>query len=171
MNIDNVLSTPIDYFFIGAIKKCNKDLIIKSIEKESSDDKIGVFGLINNGLGVIEYSEIGEELSNKKDKNQKYYFRYGNINSFIFNMRHIKIFMDQYWSSQLYHIAYKKIKCNGNLIDGIKMELFIFDLFRYIDSYSIILVDKKKEFSPVKNKYGIDSPETAISDYINLYKN
>lgn len=71
-----------------------------------------------------------------------------------------------------YHIAKKKIKyydpATGKTVspttpNGIKLELFIFDVFPYIaiDKFCVLQVDRKGDFSPLKNASGSDSAETS----------
>ena len=51
----------------------------------------------------------------------------------------------------------------------VKYETFIFDYFNRVDDVTVYRVERDKEFAPVKNKDGQDSPETAIALYNNLY--
>ena len=56
-NIDNILSTLVDVDFIG--ESIDNDLVLKVVEKEKPDEKVGVFVLDdNNRLKCLEYSEI-----------------------------------------------------------------------------------------------------------------
>lgn len=169
INVDNILSKIADPSFFGLIDVENVDLAIKTIDKISDTESVGVFGIIDGKLNVIEYSEIGEELAKKKNANNERLYNCANIGIYIFNLQNLNKYISQYENSCEYHIAKKKITCNfipEKKIDGIKLELFIFDIFKFIDSYKIIKVNRKDEYSPVKNKSGNDSPETAVKDLI-----
>ena len=58
-----------------------------------------------------------------------------------------------------HHVANKKIPFigpDGNLVtptepNGIKLELFVFDVFKFSDSMGVLQVDRNVEFSPLKN--------------------
>ena len=50
-----------------------------------------------------------------------------------------------------------------------KYEAFIFDGFNFFDDISILRGRREEDFAPVKNKEGIDSPETAVKLHNNYY--
>ena len=52
-----------------------------------------------------------------------------------------------------------------------KFETFIFDSFNYVDDIAILRGNREIDFAPVKNKEGVDSPETAKELYNNYWKN
>lgn len=51
-----------------------------------------------------------------------------------------------------------------------KFETFIFDSWMYFDEIAILRGKREADFAPIKNKEGIDSPQTAIELY-NRYFN
>ena len=77
-----------------------------------------------------------------------------------------------------YHSAHKKADYmdeNGKLIEATepnayKYEAFIFDGFNFFDNISILRGKREEDFAPIKNKDGVDSPETAIKLYNNYWK-
>ena len=50
-----------------------------------------------------------------------------------------------------------------------KFETFIFDSFSKLDNMEILRGKREEEFAPVKNKEGVDSPETALKLYKAYY--
>jgi UDP-N-acetylglucosamine/UDP-N-acetylgalactosamine diphosphorylase len=76
-----------------------------------------------------------------------------------------------------YHIAEKSIPYlnnSGELIspedkNGIKFETFVFDALADARNTVCIEVDRSKEFSPLKNNAGENSPETVRRDLIRIY--
>ncbi len=76
-----------------------------------------------------------------------------------------------------YHLAVKKISFLDDVgktvsppkPNGFKFEMFIFDALRYTTNSVVMEVDRKVEFSPVKNADGEDSAETAQRDLCNMY--
>jgi UDP-N-acetylglucosamine pyrophosphorylase len=163
VSVDNILSKISDPTFFGLVKTNNVDLGVKVISKKHDFENVGVFCEINDKLDVIEYSEIGEKMASQKDDNNERIYDCANISSYIFNLKAMHDCAIKYKLD--YHIARKNIKTDLGAVKGIKLELFIFDLFRYFNTYVIAKVERKYEFSPIKNKVGEDSPETAIRDY------
>jgi len=76
-----------------------------------------------------------------------------------------------------YHLAEKSIPYinkEGKLVkpegkNGIKFETFVFDALLDTKKSVSIEVDRNKEFSPLKNSSGDNSPETINRDLINMY--
>jgi len=108
------------------------------------------------------------------DKELKYWA--GSIAIHVMNVDFIK--QQQPGSLHLpYHLAVKDIPCidsDGNQVknpkkNGIKFEMFVFDLLLNATKTFTMEVDRTKEFSAVKNKSGSESPETARLDLLSNY--
>ncbi|CAG8743049.1 3692_t:CDS:1, partial [Funneliformis caledonium] len=54
---------------------------------------------------------------------------------------------------------------------GMKLELFVFDVFPFTERMAVLEVDRKDEFSPLKNApgTGVDDPDTSKKDIINQH--
>lgn len=168
--VDNPLVKMADELMLGCAKKNNVLAIGKSIVKASPEEKVGVFCKRNNRPSVIEYTEITKEMAEKRDNNGELVYGESHINCNLFNIKAIeKIGADKL----PYHTAVKKatyINEKGELIkseepDCYKFETFIFDSFGKIDNMIVLRGKREEEFAPVKNKEGVDSPETAIKLY------
>lgn len=78
------------------------------------------------------------------------------------------------------HLAKKKIPYvndEGERIvpkspNGIKIEKFVFDVFRFAKNFAVWQGTREEEFSPLKNSNSAsqDCPDTARSDLLNLHK-
>jgi UDP-N-acetylglucosamine/UDP-N-acetylgalactosamine diphosphorylase len=76
-----------------------------------------------------------------------------------------------------YHIAEKSIPFldeNGNLAksenkNGIKFETFVFDALLDTKRSVSVEIERKREFSPLKNKNGLDSIDTVKKDLLANY--
>ena len=133
----------------------------------------------NNGkYAVAEYSDVSDAMKKEKDANGNLKFIAGNIcvHAFSLDFLYRKV-VPEYIQKIIpanYHIARKQIPvwdaAQGKTVkpsekNGIKLEMFIFDVFPLADSMAILQVDRSEQFSPVKNKPGPgvkDSPETAL---------
>ncbi|MBP3463150.1 MAG: UTP--glucose-1-phosphate uridylyltransferase [Clostridia bacterium] len=175
--VDNVLVKSVDPLLIG-MSIDNKVLgAVKTIEKTDPKENVGVFCRKNKKVGVIEYTEISDELAELRDKYGA--LVYGDANA-IFHLYNIKG-LERVSDLKLpYHIAHKKSKTDkfGNKIDpkkpnAYKFELFIFDSYEMLDDVVVLRVKREEEFAPIKNAEGADSPETArklYTDYWNKVK-
>lgn len=169
--IDNVLVNMTDPVFLGYTINSGKTAAAKSIAKINPEEKAGVFCKRNGHLGVIEYTEISKEMANACDEAGRYIFNDINILLYLFNMDVISEISDK---GMPYHIAFKKAEyideC-GEFIaseepNSFKFETYLFDSFVYIEDMIVYRVNRLNEFSPVKNKSGVDSPETARKMYL-----
>ena len=173
--VDNVLVKPVDPLLIG-MSIHNKVLgAVKSIEKTDPKEKVGIFCRKNKKVGVIEYTEISEEMANLRDDDRS--LVYGDANA-IFHLYNIKGLEKVSELSLPYHTAVKKAKYmdeNGKIVEGdkpnaYKFEMFIFDSYEMFDDVVVLRVKREEEFAPIKNAQGQDSPETArklYKDYMN----
>lgn len=77
-----------------------------------------------------------------------------------------------------YHAACKKasyIDAQGRRIEpdrpnAYKFESFLFDAFSFYQKMGILRVEREREFAPIKNRTGEDSPETAQKLYAEAAK-
>ena len=173
--VDNPLVNMVDPIFvaIAATKKCMA--AGKSVVKARPEERVGVFCKRNSKPSVVEYTEISEEMSTKRDANGELVFGESHINCNLFNIRRI----NEIAANKLpYHEAFKKanyINSKGELVvadkpNAYKFETFIFDAFQSMESMAVMRVKREEEFAPVKNAEGVDSPETARELYINFHK-
>ena len=172
--VDNILAKMVDPLFVGIIK--DKNLLVggKSLVKAYPEEKVGVFCKKNGRPSVIEYSEMTEEMARELDDNGNLKYAESHILCNLFNVEEI----EKISSNKLpYHSAFKKAEymdSNGNIVkpekpNAYKFEAFIFDAFESLNDMVIMRVKRNEEFAPIKNKEGVDSPETARKLYKDFY--
>jgi len=173
--VDNILAKMVDPIFIGLAKDGKYYAAGKSLVKAYPEEKVGVFCKKNGKPTVVEYTEITDEMAHATDKNGELLYGESHILCNLFSIEAI----EKISKNKLpYHTAFKKadfLNENGEYIksdkpNAYKFESFIFDAFEALDNMIIMRVKREEEFAPVKNKEGVDSPETARKLYEEYFK-
>ena len=168
--VDNPLMELIDPIFVGFAKKEKYEMLGKSIVRTDPSQKNGVFCKFNNKVNVMEYTEIPKELMEKQNEDGSLYLRYAHINCNMFSIDTI----DKLLAIDIpYHIANKKCKfidLEGKIVEPnepncFKYEKFIFDYFPYIENIGIFVVERNKEYEPIKA-----NADKARQAYINKWR-
>ena len=114
--VDNVLVKSVDPLLLGMSIDANVLGAVKTIEKTDPKERVGVFCRKNKKVGVVEYTEISEEMANMRDNYGS--LVYGDANA-IFHLYNIKG-LEKVSDIRLpYHTAVKKAKyidSDGKLI-------------------------------------------------------
>ena len=174
--VDNCLVKMVDPVLMGIAIEKGVTVACKSIVKANPHEKVGVFCKRNGKPGVIEYSEITDQMAEATDENGELLYGESHILCNLFSIDAI----ERMGSTPLpYHIAYKKAKYidkDGNLVvpespNAYKFEAFLFDAFGEVDDMAILRVKREEEFAPVKNAddAGVDCPSTARDLYEKFY--
>ena len=173
-SIDNVLLNIADTTLIGLAVDRKVEIATKSLIRNSPEEKVGAICKSGGKIKVIEYSEMSDEMKNKRNADGELTFGESHIMCNLFSINALKLLSKK----QLpYHIAHKKsdyLDNDGNIIkpekpNVFKFETFIFDSWEYFDDIAILRGKREKDFAPIKNKEGVDSPETAIELYNSFY--
>ena len=176
--VDNCLVKMVDSVLMGIAIDKKVTVACKSIVKANPHEKVGVFCKRNGKPGVIEYSEITDEMAEAVDSNGELLYGESHILCNLFSVEAV----ERMGVTPLpYHSAYKKAKYidkDGNLVvpdspNAYKFEAFLFDAFGEVDDMAILRVKREEEFAPVKNAddAGVDCPSTARKLYEEYYKN
>lgn len=162
--VDNAIAKVADPTFVGFAVESKAQVSSKSVDKVAPEEKVGVLCYRDGHPDIVEYTEFPEELLDERDWDNRLLYRNGNIVSYIFSLD----FLIESVSKDIeYHTAHKKVDyyddelIKASMPNGYKFELFLFDVFKYATSMSVLSVKREEEFSPVKNKDGVDSPVSA----------
>lgn len=163
--VDNAAVRMADPALLGLAKRSGSEIVSKSVAKRSPEEKAGVFCLMDGKPGVIEYSELPDELRYLRGDDGELVYNDANIIAHVFPLDVLKRISE---TGLPYHTAFKKMPYvdeTGAVVvpekeNAYKYETFVFDAFAYCRDMTVMRVDRK-EFSPVKNRTGQDSPETA----------
>ena len=126
----------------------------KSVAKNYPEERVGAFCKKGGKIGIIEYIELTDEMRVARDEKGELIYGDANFVSHLLSFEAI----EKIATKELkYHAAIKK-----NLY---KFESFIFDGFEFLEDMLVMRVKREEEFAPIKNKEGLDSPQTAKEIY------
>ena len=169
--VDNPLVSVINPLFIGLHDLQTSDMSSRSLTKTGPFEKLGNFVSTGDRISIIEYSDLPEEKALEKEEDGRIKYRAGSPAIHVLR----RDFIEQFASGEIklpYHRAEKKVAHlneNGDLVtpekpNAVKFETFVFDALPLAKNPLILEADRLEEFSPVKNKTGIDSLESSRSD-------
>jgi UDP-N-acetylglucosamine/UDP-N-acetylgalactosamine diphosphorylase len=133
--------------------------------KAGPKEKVGNFCLVDGRVTVIEYSDLPDELAEKRNPDGSLVFELGSIAIHIINRSFVESLNADDFSLPL-HKAIKKIQHvdeKGNAVgtEGVKLESFVFDALPLATKSVILQTIRSEEFAPTKNATGVDSAETS----------
>jgi UDP-N-acetylglucosamine/UDP-N-acetylgalactosamine diphosphorylase len=168
LQVDNPLVPIADPEFIGNHLLAGSELTSVAIAKQTPQDRLGVFAVIDGQLQVIEYSDLPDDVAEKRDVNGSLVFWAGSIALHIFSVAFLERAL-ALKDALPFHIARKKVPYVGD--DGVlvepkepnalKFERFIFDLLPHARNPLVVEYAEADVFAPLKNAPGAsrDTPE------------
>jgi len=170
--VDNPLARPADPLFLGLHAQEGAGMSSKVVAKRDAAEKVGVLGSSGGRLGCIEYSDLPAPLREARDAAGRLRFGAGNIGMHLLRLD----FVENLTRGGLHlpwHLARKQMRVweAGELVqrEGVKFEAFVFDALGESPSSVTLEVERREEFSPVKNASGEDSPHSARADLCRLH--
>ncbi len=172
--IDNPLVRIADPVFLGYHIMMNADISTKVVRRINIKEKVGVYVSVNGRDTIIEYSDLSPEKMSALDDHGDILYWAGNTAIHVLGLPFIRR-LTQRGFALLYHCAEKSVQAigpNGKLTKTQcwKFETFVFDAISLTEKTCCMEVARNEEFSPVKNREGADSPETASRAMNNLYR-
>jgi UDP-N-acetylglucosamine/UDP-N-acetylgalactosamine diphosphorylase len=172
--VDNPLVSPLDPVFLGYHAETRADMSSKMARKRDPGEKLGVFCQSGGRLHVIEYSDLPASLAEARGADGALRFDAGSVAIHVLSQRFIERLTSGPRFALPFHRAEKKIPCvdeSGRPVvpekpNGVKFETFVFDALPLAERTVVLEVDRQREFSPVKNADGEDSPATARRDMV-----
>ncbi len=166
--VDNPLVKIFDPLFIGLHALDEAEMSSKALIKTGPKEKVGNFCLVDGKVTVIEYSDLPDELAEKRNPDGSLVLGLGSIAIHIINTSFVEKLNADGFSLPL-HKAIKgipHIDSQGNPVqpgepNGIKLESFVFDALPLASKSIILETVRSEEFAPVKDATGTNSPENA----------
>ncbi len=160
-----------DPALLGFHAQQRSQLTTNVVRKESPAERMGVLVDINGRTEIVEYSELTPEQAACCDENGEWIFWAGNTAIHIFDRE----FLEQLAADESLlplHVARKNVAFmddRGEIVrpddpakpNAIKLEKFIFDALPIAERTLIVEGNRSREFNPVKNRSGADSPDTS----------
>lgn len=170
--VDNPLVRIIDPLFLGLHAQFQSEMSSKTIAKASPKEKVGNFCVGDAKLQVIEYSDLPDELAERRDANGNLLFNSGSIAIHALAVSFVERLNRGGTLELVWHRAEKKVPFineNGEEVrsetpNAVKLEQFVFDAIPLAENAIVYETAREEEFSPVKNAEGNDSPETCRRD-------
>jgi len=141
---------------------------------EIDEERKNVCGSPPQFLVVIVFDADTITHSQQVDASGVLVYNAGNIANHYFTVPFLEEIAESHLEELEFHLANKKIKCladDGSVIEptapnGIKLEMFVFDVFRFSSDLAVLSVLRDEEFSPLKNATGAKdcTPESCCSD-------
>ncbi len=168
LQVDNPLTPIGDVEFIGDHLIADSDFTSIACAKQTPQDRLGNFARIDGQLHVIEYSDLPDDVAERRDANGALVFWAGSVAIHIFRVAFLERML-ALKDALPFHIARKKVSYvndAGERVDpqkpnALKFERFIFDLLPHAKNPLVVEFAEADVFAPVKNAPGAsrDTPE------------
>jgi UDP-N-acetylglucosamine/UDP-N-acetylgalactosamine diphosphorylase len=168
LQVDNPLAPIADPEFIGNHLLANSELTSVAVAKQTPQDRLGVFAIIDDRLQVIEYSDLPDDVANKRTADGSLEFWAGSIAVHMFSVAFLERALTLK-DALPFHIAHKKVPFigeGGRLVEprepnALKFERFIFDLLPHASNPFVVEYAESDVFAPLKNAPGAarDTPD------------
>ncbi|MCW8129071.1 MAG: UDPGP type 1 family protein [Planctomycetota bacterium] len=168
--VDNGLNRLCDPAFIGYHLRAGAEMSSKVVRKRDWKEPVGVIGFNNGKLGVIEYSDLPEDMAKATLPDGSLRFWAGSIAIHVLDVGFVER-LNKGGFQLPYHKAKKAVPCVGadgqpvklkaGEKNGVKFETFVFDALPLARTALTMETPREDDFGPVKNAEGEDSPASA----------
>jgi UDP-N-acetylglucosamine/UDP-N-acetylgalactosamine diphosphorylase len=166
--VDNPLTRIARPELIGHHLLAGAEMSNVAVRKLAPEEKMGVIATVDGRTGVIEYSDLPDEMAARRDASGGLWLWAGSIAVHCLQ----RDFVERLTEGGLalpFHRAVKKVSHvddRGKAVtpaepNAIKFETFLFDALPLAEASVTLEAAREDEFSPIKNAEGADSPETA----------
>lgn len=161
--VDNPLLDAADLAFLGHHRLAGAEMSAKVVMKNDPLERAGVVVTVDGRPGVVEYSELPEELARATLADGRLKFGLANIAAHAFSLDFLMRMKD---AGLPYHTAVKTVATVDDAgapieMSGHKFETFVFDAIPLANRFNVFLTERWEDFAPLKNAEGDDSPETV----------
>lgn len=169
--VDNPLVDLCGAEYLGYHLLARSEMTTQVIAKREPLEKVGNVVKVGQRLMVIEYSDLPDDIAQRKNPDGSLAIWAGSIAVHIFDVGFLAR-MAESAEGLPFHYAHKKVAfldpASGRRIEpektnAIKFERFIFDLMPWAHNALVVEVDAQRAFAPLKNAPGAkaDTPESV----------
>ncbi len=163
LQVDNPLTPICDAEFIGYHLLANSELTSMAVPKQTPQDRVGVFAMIDGQMQVIEYSDLPEDVAAESEASGSLKFWAGSIAVHVFGVAFLERAL-ALKNALPFHIARKKVPfvdASGSVVqpkepNALKFERFIFDLLPHAKNPLVVEFEECEVFAPLKNAPGAE---------------
>jgi UDP-N-acetylglucosamine/UDP-N-acetylgalactosamine diphosphorylase len=161
LQVDNPLVPIGDPEFIGHHLLAQSEMTSMAVAKQTPQDRLGVFAMIDGRLQVIEYSDLPDDVAERRDESGSLVFWAGSIAVHVFSIAFLERAI-ALADMMPFHVAHKKVpyldeagqRVEPNEPNALKFERFIFDLLPHANRPVVIEYAEEEVFAPLKNAPG-----------------
>jgi UDP-N-acetylglucosamine/UDP-N-acetylgalactosamine diphosphorylase len=173
--VDNPLVEIAAPAFLGYHRQAEADMSFKVIEKLAPDEKLGVVVSVDGRPQVIEYSDLPADLAERREPDGSLELWAGSIAIHLLDLDFVSRLATTH--KLPFHRAIKKVPYVGDsgtvnspaAPNAVKFEQFIFDALPLARRWALVETSRSKEFEPLKNATGPDSPATVRQRMSDLF--
>lgn len=174
--VDNPTVIVGDPVFLGFHALFDSEISTKVVAKREAAERMGVAVEVDGRTEIIEYSDLPADIAAKTDARGNLLLWAGSTAIHVFSRTFLERML-QRAGGLPFHVAHKKVPFldeRGTFIspqteNAFKFERFIFDALPAARRALVLETDRRREFNPVKNATGDDSPDTARAALLRLY--
>lgn len=176
--VDNPLIRIADPVYVGFHHEAGAEMSCKVVRKHDPDEKWGVLARSEGRITVVEYTELDDEHRHARDPEGRLVYWAGNVGIHLLRTGFVRRVAGRAREVLPFHASAKKIPhvdAEGSPVaprepNGHKLERFVFDALPAAEGVCVVEAAAEREFSPIKNAEGKESPATARRDLVAVYR-
>ncbi|MFO1092462.1 MAG: UDPGP type 1 family protein [Planctomycetaceae bacterium] len=175
--VDNPAACVCDPAFIGLHAQHGSEMSTKVVAKSSATERMGVMVSVDGRTEIIEYSDLPADRAAALGSDGGLLLWAGSTAMHVFD----RAFLDRLVRDGCrlpYHRAHKAVpfvsesgeRISPSQPNAFKFEQFIFDALPQAQTALVVEADRGREFLPVKNREGADSPDTVRAGLLQRHR-